>query len=428
MPEIVIVLKCKEETTFARTIFVDQIKAEFNRIMDKRKTDSMKKRAEARKTEMDSKYEELKASADEESTAEKIQSALDEHMKEWDETDKEKADDEYLEEEPPVLQEMIEKQQEEARAQVEKDNAFIEEFVGVLKEKKVEVVENLNTDISAEYVHIKIVDKLKGHLKFRTDLIEREQARPLPIKEVRKFEQSYTYKHSKFGLNSPITPFNPKKTKEHAVLYRERIYFLSSRDEQQQFLLEPSKYVFGVESVPNDLLIKPKLCVLGLPKAGKSDLCEMLSKKIGVVHLRVEDMIEDIVTRESSFAHKIVDLLKVRGKEIDDLNIIQILSKRLERRDCREKGWVLEDFPKTRQQARMMAQRGIVPSNVFNLDMPIAEVYHKSENDPDFGCIRTILKKRLEFVAPNKAEVLYFYQKFYNSVTNIDGMKSRWFI
>jgi adenylate/nucleoside-diphosphate kinase len=137
----------------------------------------------------------------------------------------------------------------------------------------VEVIENLNSDISEEYVHIKIVDKLKGHLKYRADLIEKEQATVLSRKDLKEKEASYTYRHSKFGLNSPISPFAPTKTKDFAVLYRERIYFLASKEEQQQFLLEPSKYVKGVESVPNDLLIKPRICVLGLPKSGKTTLC-----------------------------------------------------------------------------------------------------------------------------------------------------------
>ena len=46
MPEIVIVLKCKEESTFARTIFKDKIKAEYDKIMAKRKEDIDKKRTE----------------------------------------------------------------------------------------------------------------------------------------------------------------------------------------------------------------------------------------------------------------------------------------------------------------------------------------------------------------------------------------------
>jgi hypothetical protein len=72
MPEIVIVLKCKEESTFARTIFKDKIKSEYDKIMAKRKEDIDKKRAEARNAELKSKQEDLKAGADEETTEEKL--------------------------------------------------------------------------------------------------------------------------------------------------------------------------------------------------------------------------------------------------------------------------------------------------------------------------------------------------------------------
>ena len=61
MPEIVIVLRCKEESTFTRTIFKDKIKAEFDAIMDKRKLEIEKKRADARNAEKERIYEELKA-------------------------------------------------------------------------------------------------------------------------------------------------------------------------------------------------------------------------------------------------------------------------------------------------------------------------------------------------------------------------------
>lgn len=77
-------------------------------------------------------------------------------------------------------------------------------------------------------------------------------------------------------------------------------------------------------------------------------MCKTLSQKIGVVHLQVQDIIEDFISRDSSFAARLIDTMKFKGREIDDLNLIQLIGKRIERRDCRENGWVLEDFPKTR--------------------------------------------------------------------------------
>ena len=144
------------------------------------------------------------------------------------------------------------------KEQLEKDAAFLESFVEGIKGEdtlnpKVVVIDPINTDISADFVHIKILEKLKSNMQHREDLIEREQAQVLKPSEVKHYEASYTYRHSKFGRSSPISPFNPCKTKDFAVLYRERIYFLNNKAEQTKFLLEPSKYTMGKEPVPLDI-------------------------------------------------------------------------------------------------------------------------------------------------------------------------------
>lgn len=90
---------------------------------------------------------------------------------------------------------------------------MLNEFVEYLTEKKVKVIDKVMTEVSADYVHIKIVEQLKDRMLTRDDLIEREQCIDLKPSEVKFYEKSYTYKHSKFGLSSPITPSNPEKTK-----------------------------------------------------------------------------------------------------------------------------------------------------------------------------------------------------------------------
>jgi hypothetical protein len=88
----------------------------------------------------------------------------------------------------------------------------------------------------------------------RPDLLERQQAQKLTVKELPTYEQrSYIYKQSKFGFNCPICPTDPVKSLEYAVLYRERIYYPSNGDEQEMFMLEPSKYTKDVEPIPIDI-------------------------------------------------------------------------------------------------------------------------------------------------------------------------------
>jgi YHS domain-containing protein len=104
--------------------------------------------------------------------------------------------------------------------------------------------------------------------------------------EVPVYEASYTYKQSKFGLLSPITPYNPKKTKDFAALYRERIYFFSNQKERQRFLLEPSQFVMeDKEAFPADVTAVPRCAVIGLPASGKTDLCKKIQEVTGAVHL-----------------------------------------------------------------------------------------------------------------------------------------------
>jgi len=48
--------------------------------------------------------------------------------------------------------------------------------------------------ISAEFVHIKLLDMLRMHIKYRKDLIEKAQCITIKPSEVPVYESSYTYK------------------------------------------------------------------------------------------------------------------------------------------------------------------------------------------------------------------------------------------
>ena len=192
---------------------------------------------------------------DEEKSPEDKEAEIKAGMAEWDEArdqEEEAADED--DPEKPNLEEMINKQKETITAQIEADQGFLAEFAEALREKGVPVIDDIDTESSADFVFIKLNERLKQNFQQRPDLIERQQAQKLALKELPTYEvRSYIYKQSKFGLNSPITPTNPVKSRDYAVLYRERIYYLSDADEQQQFLLEPSKYTKRIEPIPLDI-------------------------------------------------------------------------------------------------------------------------------------------------------------------------------
>jgi adenylate kinase family enzyme len=107
--------------------------------------------------------------------------------------------------------------------------------------------------------------------------------------------------------------------------------------------------------------MQPKVTVIGLPKSGKSSLCEQLAKCTGAVHLQMDEIIQKYIENDSSQCEKLRVNMKQEGRGIDDVTMVTLLAKRLKAKDCLANGFILEDFPRTRGQAQQMARMGITP-------------------------------------------------------------------
>jgi adenylate kinase family enzyme len=195
-------------------------------------------------------------------------------------------------------------------------------------------------------------------------------------------------------------------------------------------LAQPSKYTIGCEPVPQDLTYRPTACVMGLPASGKSALAEIINQKTGMVHLRPEQIIESFVKRESVFSERLRKKVQILGDEVDDNTFIEMLQTRINMKDCCENGWVLDGYPMTRAQAVHMAEIGIVPDNVFQIQVPIETVYNRTvgRSQNEFDCDRSIMVRRLTHQAASVPETAFFYNKYYNSLVPVDGTKSRWYM
>jgi deoxyadenosine/deoxycytidine kinase len=47
------------------------------------------------------------------------------------------------------------------------------------------------------------------------------------------------------------------------------------------------------QSIPNDVRILPSVAIIGLTKTGKTSLTEIVNKKLGLVNLSLENIIEE---------------------------------------------------------------------------------------------------------------------------------------
>jgi signal recognition particle GTPase len=197
--------------------------AELKKEMDQKVTDFEEASAEKKEAEPDEYEKELNDMKKEN------QDALDDKQKELDEQEDDSWDAELVGERQ-VFQEKKDAKLEELTTQRDADAEYLEAFTEALVEKNLPVIKEVKTDITADYVHIKLIDLLKDHFEFRPSLIEKQQAKAIDAKNLGFYEESFTYKQSKFGLNCPLHQSNPEKTKKFATLYRERIYYPASGD------------------------------------------------------------------------------------------------------------------------------------------------------------------------------------------------------
>jgi hypothetical protein len=140
--------------------------------MKERAEGKAKQREEDRKNKEQELVDGLKD--DEEKSPEDKEAEIATAMKEWDEA-RDQEDEAAEEDDPekPNFEEMMNKQKEVITAQREADEAFLAEFSEALKEKGVPVIDDISTDTSADFVFVRLNDRIKAHLQMRPDLLER---------------------------------------------------------------------------------------------------------------------------------------------------------------------------------------------------------------------------------------------------------------
>lgn len=189
-PELVVILRCEEATAFARMIDEDATRAEWEKLTkelnDKMAEERAKERAEKLEEVTKEKHDEnnaLEPPPDgERLPAEEVEKAIQEVMDAWD-TDRDEADKERLEamEHPqrPDFEEMMKDLKEKITTQQEADKEFFGDadggLIAELAQKGIPVIDDIRADTSADFVFLKLVDRLRPHFQMRPDLVERAQ-------------------------------------------------------------------------------------------------------------------------------------------------------------------------------------------------------------------------------------------------------------
>lgn len=125
----------------------------------------------------------------------------------------------------------------------------------------------------------------------------------------------------------------------------------------------------------------PRILVLGPAGSCKQSIAQKLSSTLDAVHVRVTDLLQQ---EKGSTRSEMAESYITLGELIPDDVIVPIVIDRLKQSDCLSRGWVLEGFPRTLQQATALANAGILPSRCVILDAP------------DNYCVERVIDLRLD--------------------------------
>ena len=145
-----------------------------------------------------------------------------------------------------------------------------------------------------------------------------------------------------------------------------------------------------------------RVIITGPPSSDTRSQCEMISSRIGLVHVYGPDLARESANAGSALGLKAKGVAdsSTTGEIPDDL-MLDLLKEKLGSEECLTNGYVLEGYPNTAMQARAMLAAGLLPSRVLVLQLEDDEVkrrldgrrvdntnnkvYHIQDNRPPAG-------------------------------------------
>jgi adenylate kinase len=99
-----------------------------------------------------------------------------------------------------------------------------------------------------------------------------------------------------------------------------------------------------------------QLCLIlfGAPGSGKGTQAKLLSKALCLSHISTGDMLRESVERGDDLGHEVQSIL-ASGSLVPDEIVNALVADRIERKDCK-RGFILDGYPRTVNQARIVSQ------------------------------------------------------------------------
>ncbi|XP_058206934.1 adenylate kinase 5, chloroplastic isoform X2 [Rhododendron vialii] len=191
-----------------------------------------------------------------------------------------------------------------------------------------------------------------------------------------------------------------------------------------------------------------KVMISGAPASGKGTQCEMIVQKFGLVHISTGDLLRAEVSAGTEIGNKAKEYMNA-GSLVPDEVVTAMVTARLSQQDAKEKGWLLDGFPRSFAQAQSLEKLNIRPDIYIVLDVPdeilidrcvgrrldpvTGKIYHIKNFPPETDEIKARLitrpddteqkvRSRLQIYKQNAEAILSTYM---DTLNKIDGNRPK---
>ncbi|NXI74771.1 KAD9 kinase, partial [Anseranas semipalmata] len=375
--------------------------------------------------------------------------------RENDEASEEEDENETEDIEAILEEEFLEEEEEEAEEEQEIDavermqNEITEKFdserdnlQGVQEELETLLIPQIeiNGGRKPHIVCYQIYCKLNSLLENRESIFEKCYPISLPLAH-KMLVFSYKFPSS-FGQWDPIKlsegeVIKPAQSHENTllpVIHRQYIYFFSSKENKETFMKNPIKYIRQPKPKPP---VPVKIAIVGPPKSGKTTVARKFASVYGLLRLTIGDAIRLVINNqpESELGLQLKWHLH-KGLTVPDELAVQALDVALMDHVCTTTGVVIDGYPVTGKQVRLLESARIIPVKIFELEMDAKEVFRRalldkeSTNRPSYPVHDSsqILAIKNSCYKQHIDAIRTYYKTEHQNWCVIDAFQSKWWI
>ncbi|XP_071997899.1 adenylate kinase 9 isoform X2 [Engystomops pustulosus] len=348
-------------------------------------------------------------------------------------------EEEEEQEEEEQEEDAIERMKTEIGEKCESDAESLQSVKEELQSLMIPCV-TINASRKPHIVRFQLFEKLNHVVENRASLFEKCYSVGLALASKMLH---VSYKHlSIFGRWDPvklsqgevIKPFINQENPGYPLIYRQFIYFFSTKENRDIFMKNPIKYIRQPKPQPS---VPIRIAVLGPPKSGKTTVAKIFTQLYGLQHLSLGHAIRSVLENQpyTELASDIKGHLK-KGLVVPDDLAIRCLEIAMMDLRCNTIGVVIDGYPATKQQADLLEACSIIPIKIFELELPVKEVLKRGLQDRKDAKSRPypvhdsaqILSVRNSNYKQEINRIKDFYSTQHQNWCEIDAMRSKWWV